>query len=112
MKSKNMKKNNDTKTNKKQVLNVDNQKNGRIKRNNRRNKKKKIKNASPYTSISRYDTLDILNGRKPRGYEQRKQILFLTASSIIMNSDDDENVTEKRTNVINASEDSDDEIEN
>ena len=53
-----------------------------------------------------------MNGRKPRGYEQRKQILFLTASSIIMNSDDDENVTEKRTNVINASEDSDDEIEN
>ena len=111
MKSKNMKKNNDTKTNKKQVLNVDNQKNEKQK-NNRRNKKSKINNASPYTSISRYDTLDILNGRKPRGYEQRKQILFLTASSIIMNSDDDENVTEKRTNVINASEDSDDEIEN
>lgn len=54
----------------------------RSKRMKDRKKVKKINNASPYMTISRYDKLDILNGRKPRGYEQRKKMLFLNMPPI------------------------------
>ena len=59
----------------------------RTKRMKNRKKMKRINNASPYTTISRYDKLDILNGRKPRGYEQRKKILFLSMPPIRIESD-------------------------